>query len=459
MSSSSSSSTNVSTDSQLYELAIPDADNTLGGIKDDTQPEHPSVIGHLVKSLMPGQDLTRVTIPPFFLEPRSLLERMGDMLMHPDLLLNISEITNPIERMTNIVKWYLSGWHYKTLGVKKPFNPVIGETFACYWKHNDGSRSQFFAEQVLHRPPISAIYFENRPHNVVASAHVWTRSQFSAPQTTKSILDGACVLTLTNLNEEYYITFPTYYAHNLILGTLRMEIGDTAHIICRKTNLRCDIHFQQRSMWSDAALNGIEGHIYSLNKDGISKHEDLFHLTGHWDREIFITPTKGKQTLFLNVAELKVAPKYVLPLDQQGPWESRRLWQYAASELAQRPTVDWDAVDREKGQLEEEQRLLACHAKHGSAEYADWVTKKFHKKEIIDAVTGHNREMFIFDDIVTKPYSKDEPILNVLALSRNFPDVRGGLNGNGANAEVVQATKSITLSSRRSADLSKFKNE
>ena len=49
MSSSSSSSTNVSTDSQLYELAIPDADNTLGGIKDDTQPEHPSVIGHLGK--------------------------------------------------------------------------------------------------------------------------------------------------------------------------------------------------------------------------------------------------------------------------------------------------------------------------------------------------------------------------------------------------------------------------
>ncbi len=43
-----------------------------------------------VKSLMPGQDLTRVTIPAFFLEPRSLLERMADTMMHPDLLLNVS---------------------------------------------------------------------------------------------------------------------------------------------------------------------------------------------------------------------------------------------------------------------------------------------------------------------------------------------------------------------------------
>ena len=35
---------------------------------------------------MLGQDLTRVLIPVFFLAPRSLLEHLGDMLMHVDLL-------------------------------------------------------------------------------------------------------------------------------------------------------------------------------------------------------------------------------------------------------------------------------------------------------------------------------------------------------------------------------------
>jgi hypothetical protein len=41
-------------DEGLYDLAVPDHENTLGGIKDDTQPDHPSVIGHLGKSLSAG---------------------------------------------------------------------------------------------------------------------------------------------------------------------------------------------------------------------------------------------------------------------------------------------------------------------------------------------------------------------------------------------------------------------
>jgi hypothetical protein len=48
---------------------------------------------------------------------------------------------------------------------------------------------------------VSAIYFENRQNNVVATAHVWTKSQFSAPQTVKSILEGACYLNFLEHGE------------------------------------------------------------------------------------------------------------------------------------------------------------------------------------------------------------------------------------------------------------------
>jgi hypothetical protein len=233
--------------------------------------------------------------------------------------------------------------------VKKPYNPIVGETFACYWKHGDGSRSQYFAEQVLHRPPISAIYFENRRHNMVASAHIWTKSQFAAPQTTKSILDGACLLTLTNLGEEYFITFPTYYAHNLLIGTLRMEVGDSAHIVCTKTGLRADLDFQQATMWSSAKMNGVEGRIVRLPAAAIpgpgaawpshAATEELFSISGHWDKVIHITPKGGKQETFLDISKEPVSPKYALPIKLQGPWESRRLWQHATQELSQRPAV------------------------------------------------------------------------------------------------------------------------
>lgn len=68
--------------------AVPDPEGTLGGAHNaKDQPEHPTMLGHLVKSLMPGQDLTRVTIPSWYLEPRSLLEKMADTMMHPQLVL------------------------------------------------------------------------------------------------------------------------------------------------------------------------------------------------------------------------------------------------------------------------------------------------------------------------------------------------------------------------------------
>lgn len=443
---------------------------------------------------MPGQDLTRVTIPSFFLEPRSLLERMADTQMHPDLLLGLADEPDPVARMRGVVRWYLSGWHYKTVGVKKPFNPIIGETFACFWKHSDGSRTQYFAEQVSHRPPISGIYFENRVHNIAASAHVWTKSQFSAPQTTKSILDGACVLHLTNRpGESYFITFPTYYAHNLLLGTLRMEVGDTGHVVCESTGLRADIEFTQKTMFGGSdRLNGLVGSI--RRGTGPKGGEELFALSGHWDSKVYIAPSgsPGKKEVLLDIGVEKVSPKFVLPLEAQGPWESRRLWKWATHELTQRPTVSWSTVDREKAQLEEEQRLLPCHAhghgKGGGAHDGEWDTKCFHKKTVRDPIAGEwgaverarkrrgcavgdvsqagyqpaplnqpsiaydsshathtplsaslfcslpagtDRDLYVYDGMPTAAYVPGEPETNMLALSRDLPDPRGGVKGAG----------------------------
>lgn len=142
--------------------------------------------------MTPGQDLTRVTIPPWFLEPRSLLERWADVLMHPELLHGVFALPTPEERILAVARWFLSGWHYKTVGAKKPFNPIVGETFACFWPHEDGSRTQFFSEQVLHRPPISCVYFENTAHHYKANAHIWTKGSFVFPQSSRSALDGGC---------------------------------------------------------------------------------------------------------------------------------------------------------------------------------------------------------------------------------------------------------------------------
>lgn len=51
-----------------------------------------------------------------------------------------------------IVTFYLSGWHIKPRGVKKPYNPVLNEFFRCTYYYGDGSQAYYVAEQVSHHP-------------------------------------------------------------------------------------------------------------------------------------------------------------------------------------------------------------------------------------------------------------------------------------------------------------------
>ena len=65
---------------------------------------------------------------------------------------------DPVERMVGVVRWYLAGWHIRPKGVKKPYNPTLGEIFRCYQKLDDpedpNATISFFSEQVSHHPPV-----------------------------------------------------------------------------------------------------------------------------------------------------------------------------------------------------------------------------------------------------------------------------------------------------------------
>lgn len=58
----------------------PDGEGDLGEVGDGQR----SVIMHIISQLRLGMDLTRVTLPTFILERRSLLEMFADFLGHPD---------------------------------------------------------------------------------------------------------------------------------------------------------------------------------------------------------------------------------------------------------------------------------------------------------------------------------------------------------------------------------------
>ncbi|KAF4021799.1 hypothetical protein G4228_013725 [Cervus hanglu yarkandensis] len=97
--------------------------------------EHKSVIMHLLSQVRLGMDLTKVVLPTFILERRSLLEMYADFFAHPDLFVSISDQKDARDRMVQVVKWYLSAFHAGRKGsvAKKPYNPILGEIFQCHW--------------------------------------------------------------------------------------------------------------------------------------------------------------------------------------------------------------------------------------------------------------------------------------------------------------------------------------
>lgn len=128
--------------------------------------EHNSLLSQYIRQLRPGMSLLAVKAPVFILEPRSTLERISDFLSHPKTILSINDHSNPCDRFIAVLRLYLSSWHVKPSTVKKPFNPILGETFRGTWSYPDGTSGGYYAEQVSHHPPESAYCFLVPEHGI-----------------------------------------------------------------------------------------------------------------------------------------------------------------------------------------------------------------------------------------------------------------------------------------------------
>ncbi|VDK76437.1 unnamed protein product, partial [Cylicostephanus goldi] len=61
----------------------------------NVQQEHGSVLVHLLSQVSIGMDLTKVTLPTFILERRSLLEMYADFFAHPDAFVVTVDLETP----------------------------------------------------------------------------------------------------------------------------------------------------------------------------------------------------------------------------------------------------------------------------------------------------------------------------------------------------------------------------
>ena len=77
---------------------------------------------------------------------------MANLLNLPaDIFLSVTDGKTPEERMTRVLRWYLSSFHAgrQSSVAKKPYNPILGETFRCHWKLDDEDEALPYKDGIL----------------------------------------------------------------------------------------------------------------------------------------------------------------------------------------------------------------------------------------------------------------------------------------------------------------------
>ena len=94
----------------------------------------------ILSNLKLGMNLSSVSFPTSILQPYSLLESLADMFSFPTLILKIMNAKSETDKIKSSMEFLVGAFH----GVfgndppaKKPYNPVLGETFSCLYKFKD----------------------------------------------------------------------------------------------------------------------------------------------------------------------------------------------------------------------------------------------------------------------------------------------------------------------------------
>ncbi|XP_031796286.1 oxysterol-binding protein-related protein 10 isoform X2 [Sarcophilus harrisii] len=354
-----------------------ETDNEENGDENaDNSEDHHSIVLHLISQLRFGMDLTKVALPTFILETRSLLEMFANFMAHPDLLLSIGSAATPEERAISFVEYYLTSFREGRKGsvAKKPYNPILGEIFHCSWdipkdqvkpllreqneaeapapstepdrEHSPRERYKlrFVAEQVSHHPPVSCFYCECKERGMFVNTHVWTKSKFMGMSVGVSLL-GEGVLRLLDYEEDYIFTLPNAYARS-ILTIPWVELGGKVTMECAKTGYTALVTFHTKPFYG--------GKVHRVTAEVKHKPSNtvVCKAQGEWNGVLEFTYSNG-ETKLINTAALPVYPKKVRPIEKQEPMESRNLWREVTNSIK---VGDMNSATEFKRNLEDKQR-------------------------------------------------------------------------------------------------------
>lgn len=222
-----------------------------------------------------GKDLSTISFPVSFNCPLSLLQATCEEYEYAELLEKAAKTQDWVERICLVGAFAVSGYaSTKLRASRKPFNPMLGETFECV---REDKHLKFVAEKVVHQPPIVASYAEGKNWSCSSQSSVknkfWGKSLELIPEGT----------TRLEINDGDVFTFskPSSFMRNLLAGNKYLEHVGELVVTNENTGARLVVEFKEGNMWGGtSSRNQVVGTVYDEHS------KEVTSIKGKWSENI-----------------------------------------------------------------------------------------------------------------------------------------------------------------------------
>ncbi|EGR34348.1 oxysterol-binding protein, putative [Ichthyophthirius multifiliis] len=246
-----------------------------------------------------GKDLSKFAVPVYLNEPISMLQRLAEQMEYSQTLDNANATDDTCLALCYAMGFAASVYAATINRTKKPFNPLLGETFEFIDSKN-GFR--FISEQVSHHPPISAGIGESNNYIFQGDSNI--TSQFWGKSFEVKPL-GHFHIKLKRLNHDITFKKCTTAVKNIFIGQMYLDHYGVMEFKNHSTGDFGELNFREKSAWSDKGQYEIEGFV--SNKQG----QEIYKLKGKWNSNLTSTNITTGQTI-------EVWKRY--PLPQNSEW-------------------------------------------------------------------------------------------------------------------------------------------
>ncbi|CCK68891.1 oxysterol-binding protein related protein OSH3 KNAG_0B04570 [Huiozyma naganishii CBS 8797] len=239
----------------------------------------PSLLSFLRKNV--GKDLSSIAMPVTSNEPLTILQMISETFEYASLLNNLDTQAEPLVTVSAFAISFLSIYREKTRALRKPFNPLLGETFELV-KEDMGFR--LVAEKVCHKPQIFAFFAQHEnwecSYTVSPVQKFWGKSlEFNN--------EGTIELKCKKTGEYFEWSQPITILKNLIAGERYVEPSNEFEIVSSKSG-KTTVEFEKTGMFGGRS----ESVAVVLTQDNNSNNRRQI-ISGKWTEKLIDTKTKG----------------------------------------------------------------------------------------------------------------------------------------------------------------------